>query len=59
MWGLYVDYSRSVVERMCTMWEVYLFRGTCQYCECMYGGACAQVVYCIEFIQGVYTDIVV
>ena len=26
MWGLYVDYHRSVVEHTCTMWEAYLFR---------------------------------
>ena len=27
MWGLYGDYSSSVVGYTCTMWEVYFIKG--------------------------------
>ena len=33
MWGVYVDYSRSRLWHIYAVWQPYLLRGKCQYCE--------------------------
>ena len=33
IWGVYIDYSGSAVGHNFTMWQPYLLKDICQYCE--------------------------
>ena len=51
MLGLYAAYSRHAVGYTCTIWQAYLFRDICQYCEMyIYTSVYGHIVDFSEFI---------
>ena len=50
MWGLYVDYIISALGHKSVMWQTYLFRGICQYCE-MYACQCCWLHYWLLWVH--------
>ena len=40
MWGLYIEYGRSAVEHVCTVWQTYSLRGICK-CHALYAYQCS------------------
>ena len=58
MRGLYVDYSIIAVEHINAMWQAYLLMAYASNVKCMYTSHPVNVIDGIEFISGIFTDIV-
>ena len=50
MWDLYVDYSSSVVEHICTMRGAYMLGAYTNNVKCMHISVLGHIVECIGFI---------
>ena len=59
MWGLYLDFSRSAVGHLCTMWQAYFSGAFASDVKCMYSSASGHTIDCSEFIWGICIHIVV
>ena len=59
MWGLYVAYIRDAVEHVSVICQVYFSRAYISNLKYMFTSAHGQIIYCIEFLWGSYTNVVV